>query len=158
MSDPRNAELAAVIEKQIRLAQSIRSAIAQAMEHDVPLLGRTGNAAILVAGLIENYYTCLETAWQKISQRFENHLESGRWHAELLDKMRIRIDGLRIPAVSEENYPALLELLKFRHFRRYYFELEYDWDRIDFLLKKLGQAHDLAIADLRSFIAFLKTL
>lgn len=158
MSDPRNAELVALIEKQIRLAQSIRSAIAQAVEHDVPLLGRTGNAAVLVAGLIENYYTCLETAWQKISQRFENHLESGRWHAELLDKMRIRIEGLRLAAVSDENYPALLELLKFRHFRRYYFEMEYDWDRIDFLLKKLDQAHDRALADLRRFVDFLKTL
>ncbi|MDA8426800.1 MAG: hypothetical protein M0Z80_11750 [Treponema sp.] len=158
MNDPRNAELAAVIEKQIRLAQNIRSAITQAMEHDVPLLGRTGNAAVLVAGLIENYYTCLETAWQKISQRFENHLESGRWHVELLDKMRIKIEGVRLPAVSEESYPALLELLKFRHFRRYYFELEYDWDRIDFLLKKLEQAHDLALADLRRFVDFLNKL
>ena len=72
--------------------------------------------------------------------------------------MRISIDGVRIPAVSEGNYPALLELLKFRHFRRYYFELEYDWDRLDFLLKKLDRAHPLAVDDLRRFIAFLHAL
>jgi len=48
--------------------------------------------------------------------------------------------------------------LKFRHSRRYYFELEYDWDRIDFRLKKLDQVHRPAIADLRQFIDFLKEL
>jgi hypothetical protein len=158
MSDPRNAELAGLIEKQLRQARKIRAAIAQAVERDVPLLGRTGNAAVLVAGLLENYYSCLESAWQKISQRFENHLESERWHADLLDKMRIRIEGLRIPAVSDDSYPALLELLKFRHFRRYYFEMEYDWDRIDFLLKKLDQAHGIAIVDLERFMDFLRAL
>jgi hypothetical protein len=158
MNDPRNAELAALIERQILLAARIRASIAQAVERDVPLIGRTGNAAVLVAGLLENYYTCLVTAWQKISQRFENLLEPGRWHADLLDKMRIRIDGVRARAVSEEGYPALLELLKFRHFRRYYFELEYDWDRIDFLLKKLDQAHPVALSDLKRFVAFLEAL
>jgi len=158
MNDPRNAELAAILERQILLAERIRASIRQAEDRDIPLLGRGGNAAVLVAGLLENYYTCLETAWHKISQRFENHLEPERWHADLLDKMRIKIDGVRARAVSEECYPALLELLKFRHFRRYYFELEYDWDRIDFLLKKLDQVHGPAIADLRRFIDFLKEL
>jgi hypothetical protein len=72
--------------------------------------------------------------------------------------MTLRIEGVRIPAVSEENYGALLELQKFRHFRRYYFELEYDWDRIDFLLKKLKDAHPVAMADLRRFQDFLRAL
>jgi hypothetical protein len=72
--------------------------------------------------------------------------------------MRIKIDGVRAPAASEACYPALLELLKFRHFRRYYFEPEYDWDRIDFLLKKLDQAHPVALADLGRFVEFLVAL
>jgi hypothetical protein len=63
-----------------------------------------------------------------------------------------------IPAVSEGNNGALLELQKFRHFRRYYFELEYDWDRLDFILKKLEAAHPVAIADLERFVAFLRSL
>lgn len=69
--------------------------------------------------------------------------------------MTLSIPGIRIPAVSGSNYPALLEILKFRHFRRYYFELEYDWDRLDFLVKKLREAHPTAIADLERFRDFL---
>jgi len=61
MNDPKNAELAAVIEKQIRLAESIRAAIKQAMERDVPLLGRTGNAAVLVSGTRTGSIGC---AWE----------------------------------------------------------------------------------------------
>jgi len=112
----------------------------------------------MIAGLIENYYTCLETAFQKVSQSFENHLEPARWHAELLHKMTLRIDGIRIPAVSDENLAALQELQRFRHFKRYYFDHEYDWDRIDFLLKKLAEAHPRALKDLGIFIKFLQSL
>jgi len=158
MKNHRNAELIGIIEKQLKLLDRINESIGQAIGHDVPLLGKTGNAAVLVAGLIENYYTCLETAFQKISQHFENHLEPAKWHAELLMKMTLRLEDVRIPAVSEGNYGALLELQKFRHFRRYYFEMEYDWDRLDFILKKLKSAHPLAVADLLHFVAFLKSL
>ena len=67
-------------------------------------------------------------------------------------------DAIRVPAVSKANYPALLELQKIRHFRRYHFEMEYDWDRLDFILKKLEAAHPVAIVDLSRFSAFLRSL
>ena len=156
--EKRRAELVSLIEKQLGLLERIHSSIIEAMERDVPLLGRTGNAAVLVAGLIGNFYTCLETAFQKISQHFENHLEPSRWHADLLEKMTLKLEGIRIAAVSEGNFGALLELQKFRHFRRYYFEMEYDWDRLDFLLKKLETAHPLALVDQKRFAAFVRSL
>ena len=72
--------------------------------------------------------------------------------------MTIQIEGIRIPVVSESNHGNLLELLKFRHFRRYYFETEYDWDRLDFLVKKLTQAHPIVTEDLNRFLSFLRSL
>jgi hypothetical protein len=72
--------------------------------------------------------------------------------------MSINIEGIRIAAVSDENYPRLLELLKFRHFRRYYFEMEHDWDRLEFLRKKFNQAHPQSLKDLERFIGFLNAL
>ena len=158
MIDPENRELISLIEKQLRLADRLHDAIETAMQKDVPQIGRTGNSAVMVAGLIESYYTCLETAYQKISQYFENHLSPSRWHAELLEKMTLNIEGIRIPAVSEVAYGPLRELQRFRHFKRYYFELEYDWDRIDFLLKKLKEVHPLVHTDLKRFNHFLREL
>ncbi len=158
MSVQNGLELIGVIEKQCGRMVALHASITRAFEQDVAVLGRTGNAAVMIAGLFENYYTCLETAFQKISQYFENHLDPVRWHAELLSKMTLRIEGIRIPAVSEANYPALLELQRFRHFKRYYFDLDYDWDRLDFLRKKLDMAHPEALADLGVFIEFLRAL
>ncbi len=126
-----------------------------ALDRDLGLLGRTPNAALIIAGLIENYYTCLETVFLRISQFFENTLDPERRHTDLLEKMTLHIEGVRLPAVSQANYPNLLELLKFRHFRRYYFELEYDWDRLEFLVKKMKLAHPAASRDLERFMAFL---
>jgi hypothetical protein len=72
--------------------------------------------------------------------------------------MTINIEGVRIAVVSEENYLLLLELLMFRHFRRYYFELEYDWDRLEYLRKKFHEAHPRVTEDLERFIGFLKAI
>lgn len=160
MSDPgiEQKELISLIEKQLQKADLLRGAITEAQTQDVPKLGRTGNAAVMMAGLIENYYTCLETAYLKISQLFENHLDPSRWHADLLEKMTLQIEGVRIPAVSDAAVGPLAELQRFRHFKRYYFDLDYDWDRIEFLIKKVTDVHPIATEDLRAFVQFLQNV
>ena len=79
-------------------------------------------------------------------------------HNDLLQKMNLEVEGIRAAAVSDEAFSPLFELLKFRHFKRYYFELEYDWDRLDFLVKKLREVHPLVIRDLERFMRFAGAL
>ena len=93
------------------------------LEGDFRILGRKNSAAIVVAELMVNYYTCAETLFLRISQHFENDLDPQRWHADLLEKMLLRIDGVRDAVISEETAQSLGELMRFRHFRRYYFGL-----------------------------------
>ncbi len=112
----------------------------------------------MVAGLLENYYTCLETMFYRISQCFGNGLASSHRHSDLLEKMNVPVEGIRIEAVSDENFPRLLELLRFRHSRRYYFEMDYDWERLEYLRNNLARAHPKAIDDIRRFIDFLHAL
>lgn len=114
--------------------------------------------AIVISDMLTKYYTCLETVYLRISQYFENELPAAHWHRELLEKMTLRIEDLREPAVSGEAFPLLLELMRFRHFRRYYFELDYDWDRLDFLMKKLAQARPLVLRDIGVFQQFIGRL
>lgn len=61
-----NRELVGVLKKQLTISDRIFTSIQEAISRDVPKIGRTDNAAVMIAGLIENYYTCLETAFQKI--------------------------------------------------------------------------------------------
>ncbi len=114
--------------------------------------------AMIVTQAITNYYTCIETLFLRISKFFENNLDKEQWHRSLLEKMTLEIKDVRPKIICESVYHGLLELLKFRHFSRYYFELDYDWDNLRFLLKKFNDIHVQVRTDLSEFDCFLNTL
>ena len=154
----KTSTLISLINKNLKLLEKLFSSMDKVYKEDLKKVGKTNTSALMVAGLLENYYKCLETIFFRISQFFENNLIKDQWHRDLLEKMTLEIEGVRIAAVSEENYTKLIEILKFRHFRRYYFELEYDWDRLEFLRKKLIEAHPVVKKDLKRFIEFLSSI
>lgn len=119
-------------------------------------LGRTEVAAAYVARVIEQTYTALETLFLRISQHFENALASDRWHADLLDKMTLRVSGVRERVLADDTVRLLHELRRFRHFSRYYFELDYDWERIDYLCGVYRRTIPLVKRDLAQFRVFLE--
>jgi hypothetical protein len=119
---------------------------------------RSQECAIVIADLLAKYYTCLETLFLRVSQFFENNLYRRRWHADLLDKMTLEIPGLRNAVVADSTKANLLELLKFRHFTRYYFDIAYDWDRLLFLTKKMDDLRSPLADDLDQFLLFLNQL
>jgi hypothetical protein len=114
--------------------------------------------AMIVTQALSNYYTCLETLFLRISKFFENNLDNEQWHRSLLEKMTLEIEGVRPKAIGDSVYFGLLELLKFRHFSRYYFEMDYDWDKLRFLLKKFQEIRVRIRTDLSNFDEFLKRL
>jgi len=131
---------------------------ARFLRDDFPLLGKKNTTAMILAEFITDYYTCLETVFLRISQFFENNLSADRWHTDLLEKMTLNICGVREAVISDDVYALLVELMKFRHFRRYYFEMEYDWDKLDYLKKKFETLHKEIRVDLEHFRCFLEKL
>lgn len=117
---------------------------------------RTQVQAIVFAEILVNYYTCVETAFFRIAQFFENNLSSERWHQDLLDRMTIELPSIRPRVLSDETQRLLRELLRFRHFKRYYFEFEYDWDRLEFLRKKFEAARPRVLEELNRFMKVLQ--
>jgi hypothetical protein len=128
------------------------------LSEELKNLGKKPITAAYLADIFNSFYTCLETLFLRISKYFENQLENERWHQDLLDKMTIEIPDIRIAAISSESFGKLKELLRFRHFRRYYFEMEYDWDKLDYLQKKFVELERPIKRDLERFHDFLKTL
>lgn len=120
--------------------------------------GRTEERAIVLADLFAKYYTCLETIFLRISQFFENGLIETRWHMDLLSKMTLRIEGEREAVVGDATRDVLLEFLKFRHFTRYYYDISYDWDRLDYLTKKFAALRPALTVDFDNFLRFLAAL
>jgi len=150
--------LRAELHKTLVLLGEIDGYFREVRSEEIGLRGKTRGAALIVAQILENFYTCLETLFLRISQFFENSLSQGRWHADLLEKMTLNIPGVRIAVISDETYEALSELLRFRHFKRYYFHLDYDWDRLDLLVRKYDAVYPAALKDLASFEDFLTEL
>lgn len=106
---------------------------------------------IVAAQILENTYAAIETALLRISQGFDNSLSPERWHADLLDKMLLQKKGVRPRVLSDESHRLLTELMRFRHFKRYYLELDYDWEKLKFLLSVLHRCLPLVRAELSAF-------
>jgi len=100
----------------------------------------------------------VETALVRIAKAFENELEKDRWHASLLERMCMDVPTVRPLVVTAETHPHLHELLRFRHFRRYYFDRKYDRDRMALLERSFQLSLPLVRADLRRFMDFLEEL
>ena len=111
--------------------------------------------AVLLADILCNTYTCIETILFRISRVFENHLDPNQWHKELLRKMRIDIPNIRKAVLSKESYQLLDELRRFRHFKRYYYDFDYDWLRLDYLRLVYEKLLPLIKKELHSYTDFL---
>ena len=108
---------------------------------------------IVLAQILENTYTAIETALLRISQGFDNSLNPDRWHADLLDKMLLEKKSVRPRVLSDESHRLLTELMRFRHFKRYYLELDYDWEKLQYLLSVLHRVLPLVRVELSAFRA-----
>jgi hypothetical protein len=150
--------LVAHVEKHLRLLDEALGEIITAEKTDIPLLGKTPRAGVLMAGLLENYYTCAETIFFRVSQFFENSLSVDRWHKDLLEKMTLEIEAVRPRLISDTTFHDLRELMRFRHFKRYYFGTAYDWVRLEELLLRCKRTHSSLIDQIRSFVEFLRIL
>jgi len=61
--------------------------------------------------LLHNIYNALENLFEQISLTFENHVvDDSRWHAELLGKMFLDMEGLRPRLFSGVVKPFLNDL------------------------------------------------
>jgi hypothetical protein len=158
MSDPDPRVLLGELGKTRGLLARHRSFYEAFLEGDYVTLGRTTTSAIVLAELMVDFYTCVETLFVRISQFFENSLLPEIWHKDLLHKMTLQVEGIRRRVISDEVHDLLAELLRFRHFKRYYFEFDYDWDRLDYVQKKYEQVLPLFERDLDAFEEFLRQL
>jgi len=90
-----------------------------------------------IASYVHAFYTGCEHVFRAISAFFENELDSSRWHADLLKRMRLEIPGVR-PRVLPDALAAELDLYRgFRHVFREAYGYELDWRRLKPLAERM---------------------
>jgi hypothetical protein len=73
-----------------------------------PVVTERNYDLIILADILTDYYTCVETALVRIAKAFENELEKERWHASLLERSfqlslpLVRVDLRRFMDFLEE--------------------------------------------------------
>lgn len=77
-----------------------------------------GEAAVESLGYqLHNLYCAFEDLFKIVAAEFENHIEDkSRYHAELLKRMTLVIEGVRPPLIAQEMYGLLDNIRAFRHF------------------------------------------
>jgi hypothetical protein len=114
--------------------------------------------AILVAYYLHNLYCAFESIFQRVAEVFENHIsDQAVWHAELLHRMTLDIEGVRPHLVSAEAFDSLDEL-RFRHVFRSAYRLRLDPERLALVRRKAQALEKVYRADADCFLAFLDGL
>lgn len=119
----------------------------------------SGDQLIAVAYYLHNLYCAFESIFQRVAKAFENQVadETG-WHAELLRRMTLDIEGVRPGLVSPAAYDSLDELRRFRHFFRSAYRFQLDPERLALVRKKAIALEPVYPADMARFVSFLDSL
>jgi len=123
-----SGELALDIALLVKLKEKHEKAVVRATQ--------AGDDDLLWAAVgytIHNIYCLLENYFLRIAKFFENGLDSGSWHAELVSRMCIEIPGLR-PRLFDTAFAERVDTLRrFRHAFRNMYQAELDPRRVKIL-------------------------
>ncbi len=107
---------------------------------------------------LHNLYCAFEDLFKLVADYFENNIETrDRWHVDLLKKMKIEIEGIRLSLLSTETFENLNELRALRHLFRHAYTYELDCDRVEMVFKKALKLYQLYQKDVERFLATVKS-
>jgi uncharacterized protein YutE (UPF0331/DUF86 family) len=114
---------------------------------------------IVMAYHLHNLYNAFENIFQNVAAVFEHDVaDTERWHARLLEHMRLDIMPLRPAVIDDEAYKALDELRRFRHLFRHAYAIDLDPQRLALVLRKALELKTVYRDQLEAFVAFLQAL
>lgn len=108
---------------------------------------------------LHDFYAGLERVFHHIATTIDNSMPSGsEWHRDLLRQMRMSLPQVRPHVLSGETVKALDEFLRFRHVVRNIYAFEFDPERIDHLVQRLGPCFEAVQRELLTFADLLVQL
>lgn len=102
---------------------------------------------------LHNLYSAYEDLFRLTASFWENSLETaGKYHHELLKRMRLDIPGIRPALIREaDTYKNLDELRGFRHVFQHAYSYGLDDERVCFLVNRVLRTKDVLLSDIARF-------
>ncbi|MGM0539978.1 MAG: antitoxin [Thermodesulfobacteriota bacterium] len=113
---------------------------------------------MVIGYLLHSFYNGCENIFQSIARFFENEVEPGAWHRDLLRRMKLEVPEYRPRVISHELYLLLDDFRGFRHRFRHSYSFELDWEREKVVAKKLEPTFALLQDQISLFLAQLSVL
>ena len=107
---------------------------------------------------IHNIYNLLENYFLRVSKFFENSLDGGARHRDLIERMTLSIEGLRPALLTREIAADIDELRSFRHVFRNIYQTSLDPERTRLVQERLGKALPAFEAAHSQFVAKIQAI
>jgi hypothetical protein len=115
--------------------------------------GLSQDAVIVVAYRLHGLYNAMENIFRNIADTFENSLKDpSRWHAELLQRMKLDLSPVRPAVIDAEAFEKLDELRRFRHLFRAAYGVVLDPRRLSLVADKALEVKPLFRAQVERFL------
>lgn len=155
---PRDEALHAVFRSlldRVDLDDAARTRIVDETERYAGAAAPDRPVVALVAVNLDRYYTSLEATFEAVARMIDGVVPAGSgWHQSLLEQMENPSDA-RPAVLRGETRSALTALLRFRHFLRHAYAVDFDWNKLKPLAVALSPTHALVARDLADFRGFL---
>ncbi len=113
---------------------------------------------MVVGYLLHSFYNGCENIFRSVARFFENEVEAGAWHKDLLRRMKLEIPEYRPRLISDKLYNLLDDFRAFRHRFRHSYSFELDWEREKVVAKRLEPAFQMLQDEVSAFLAKLDSL
>lgn len=106
--------------------------------------------------LLHSFYNGCENIFLSIARFFENDVEAGSWHKDLLKRMKLSIPSFRPPVIDEGLYRLLDDFRGFRHKFRHSYFFDLDWDRERLVAQKYKRTSQMLTLQVSAFLEGLE--
>jgi hypothetical protein len=106
---------------------------------------------------LHNFYNACENIFISIAKVFENQVDEASWHKDMLKRMKLAIEDIRPPVISDDLYFLLDDFRSFRHVFRHIYSTELDWEKEKIVADKFEETLAKFKKEINSFIDYLKT-
>ena len=145
-----------VLEAELRARFRDVSRIGDRIEKRLGAFARSAEGVDSMGYQIHNLYGAFEQLFEEVARFFENQIDEARYHADMIRRMQLEIQGIRPALLSAETASDLDELRRFRHLFRHAYTADLDPDKVAALAAKAVYIQRDFTQDFERFLALLR--